>query len=502
MGGGASKAKAAAAAAAAADGDGQWMSRRDLPAGNPAWSKKAEPQLKGIHPKSLAGVRRPRRLAPSQSAIARPVGADAPHNPSLPKRQSNSAVMENPKADELVVMASAAGQDPVSVLNKLKDLLDTRVIDQSDYDKRKHQLLDRMMKEDDEHASTDPAQNNKAKQDNPAKPPVPDPAGWVGPANSRLLIGDDPGGRVGPTEGRCGKLTGPPKLLKAGKAWFLPRPISGELDPWEAERWWEGEAEHTEVSLNLTGWMDEGVATVAWLDPTTGEQLGELRMAGATLRRTTSRPRGQGTPGFLLQLSGQQLEDDDGLRVGGDLWAETEFHIRMSAGVMAVEEFEGWVDALGPYLAGHSVGVSLRFLQRFVKEHPEIVSDQMTTAQAYAQVTGVAVHSEKRAASSYRQFSPPSVPLSLTVALRRCYAAHRAGAQTDRVLCRRLPPGRSGQTRPACPRARPDDHLRQPRARCAGGAAYRDAGRDGAQGGQAGAAGLPGLLLDRLLLPV
>eukprot|EP01052_Picozoa_sp_SAG31_P061482 SAG31_NODE_20554_length_571_cov_0.877119_1_plen_151_part_10 len=151
MGGGGSKSKKGA------NDEEQWLQRRDLPPGNPFWTQPhPAPQLKGIHPVSKLGARKPRRLAPSQSLVAGH-GASALRTPLLPHGQKPvSGVMPNPGEDELVVMASAAGQDPVSVLNKLKDLLDSGMIDKADYDKRKHKLLDRMM-EDGSHISTNPA---------------------------------------------------------------------------------------------------------------------------------------------------------------------------------------------------------------------------------------------------------------------------------------------------------------------------------------------------------
>ena len=288
MGGGASKAQKqaeadAAAAAAAEDAGGErWLQRGDLPPGNPAWRQpRPVPQLKGSHSAPLAGPRKPRRLAPSRSAFERPVGADAPHNPSLPKGRQHgglNGVQTNPKTGELVVMASAAGQDPVSVLNKLKELLDSGTIDQADYDKRKHKLLDRIMEEDGNTISTDPNQNAAneaaaaAAKLEKEEPPLPDPAGWSGPKGASGQAAAASKRQPWPSDAR---------EIRAAKVWLLAKEaVVEDLDPWEQGRWWEVRdktlptaAAAAPPPLRRRSAAAAAASSVQWVSPLCAQQL-------------------------------------------------------------------------------------------------------------------------------------------------------------------------------------------------------------------------------------
>eukprot|EP01052_Picozoa_sp_SAG31_P045195 SAG31_NODE_8161_length_1506_cov_1.821606_1_plen_385_part_01 len=139
--------------------------------------------------------------------------------------------------------------------------------------------------------------------------------------------------------------------------------------------------------------------------------MGEVRLGQqALVRRTTTRPRGQGTPGFVLRVPLEHRSRSDGENDSAGAIAQEwqEFHVQMLSTAMAVDEFESWMDALGPYLAAHSVGVSLRFLQRFVKENPTIVSEQMTTAQAYAEFVVVGLKPTESYVEAHLKGDPQS----------------------------------------------------------------------------------------------
>ena len=84
-------------------------------------------------------------------------------------------------------MGNATGQDPITVLSKLKDMLDSRMVDQAEYDRRKQQLLDRMVADDTDE----------------------------GNASKSAASGTQGGGTI----------------VKTGRVWLLAKPSEDELDP-------------------------------------------------------------------------------------------------------------------------------------------------------------------------------------------------------------------------------------------------------------------------------
>ena len=125
--------------------------------------------------------------------------------------------LTTPLGRPLVVMASPAkGVDPAPKLGQLKGMLQNGLIEQSDYDERKRQLLDGMILEefDDVLAIADRA--------------------LAGAAASGL----SPTGSLG-----AGLEVEPSVLLKTARARVLVKPLDEDLDPWDRQRWWESEEE-------------------------------------------------------------------------------------------------------------------------------------------------------------------------------------------------------------------------------------------------------------------
>jgi hypothetical protein len=277
----------------------------------------------------------------------------------------------NEKSDVVVMAApaDAPGVDPTPKLRQLKSMLEQGLIEQSDYDERKRQLLDGMILEefDDVLAIADRALADAA-------------TSGLSPAGSRG-VAFSPGVAQG-----LGVERG--VLLKTARARLLVKPLDEHLDPWDQQRWWESDVGREERLLKLFA----GTDALSWHAISSGEKLGEISLRDSTLRRTTTRPRGQGAPGFVL--SSRQRADEVGAL------SCTECHVRMlpvdARGESSeLAEFEAWMDALAPFLPRQGVGVSLHFLQRFVAEHPGIASwsgNEQITGTAPGGITSAEVY--------------------------------------------------------------------------------------------------------------
>ncbi len=313
----------------------------------PAWSAGAPPLAAPRLPprKARRTLEQHTLKAPALRAAGKELGAP-PGSGKSGFEKSDVVVMASP--------ADALGCNPAPKLGQLKGMLQNGLIEQSDYDERKRQLLDGMILEefDDVLAIADRALADAA------------------------AIGLSPAGSLGVEPG---------VLLKTARARLLVKPLDEDLDPWDRQRWWESNVGREERLLKLFA----GTDTLSWHAISSGEKLGEIRLRDCTLRRTTTRPRGQGTPGFVLTSRGSSESE---VAVAGAPH-RTECHVRMletdTGGEMAeFAEFEDWMDALAPFLPRQGVGVSLRFLQRFIHEHPQIVSSSATAAISGAGTTG------------------------------------------------------------------------------------------------------------------
>ena len=326
MGGGGSKASSATS-------NGSHGGLSSAHAVVPAWSAGAPPL-----PAPRLPPRRARRTLEQHTlkAPASRVGSDG--YASL----GNAGGYE--KSDVVVMASPAKGVDPAPKLGQLKGMLQNGLIEQSDYDERKRQLLDGMILEefDDVLAIADRA--------------------LAGAAASGL----SPTGSLG-----AGLEVEPSVLLKTARARVLVKPLDEDLDPWDRQRWWESDVGREERLLKLCA----GTDALSWHAISSGEKLGEISLRNCAIRRTTTRPRGQGAPGFVLI----SRAGSEGEAAAFGAPHRTACHVRMLATdgggeTAGLAEFEDWMDALAPFLPRQGVGVSLRFLQRFMADHPEIAS--------------------------------------------------------------------------------------------------------------------------------
>eukprot|EP01046_Picozoa_sp_COSAG06_P034403 COSAG06_NODE_3599_length_5136_cov_24.510621_7_plen_816_part_00 len=312
----------------------------------PAWSS-------GVPPLAVPTVapRRARRTL-QQNTVKVPAPRPDPSGP--PGAMATKGGYEK---SDVVVMASPAGgpgADPSPKLGQLKGMLQNGLIEQSDYDERKRQLLDGMILEefDDVLAIADRAL-----------------AGAAGSLASPASLGAP----LSP-DAAVGQGVEPSVLLKTSRARLLVKPLDEDLDPWDRQRWWESDVGREERLLKLCA----GTDTLSWHAISSGEKLGEISLRDCTLRRTTTRPRGQGSPGFVLTSRGSS----EGEVPLAGAPHRTECHVRMAvddgAELAELAEFEDWMDALAPFLPRPGVGVSLRFLQRFIAEHPEAAARVVT----------------------------------------------------------------------------------------------------------------------------
>lgn len=294
------------------------------------------------------------------------IKAPAPRSCDEPGREGGGELRRGYEKSDVVVMASpagGAGADPAPKLGQLKGMLQNGLIEQRDYDERKRQLLDGMILEefDDVLAMADRALAGAAAS------AVSSPASLGAPLGAAQGLGVDPS-----------------VLLKTARARVLVKPLDEDLDPWDRQRWWESDVGREDRLLKLFA----GTDVLSWHAISSGEKLGEISLRDSTLRRTTTRPRGQGAPGFVLT---SRAGSEDEVAVAGAPH-RAECHVRMlpaenGGKITELEQFEDWMDALAPLLPPQAVGVSLRFLQKFIDQHPEIAGTGtgggMTSATVY-----------------------------------------------------------------------------------------------------------------------
>ena len=340
MGGGSSKAEKAAAKASGAEHHAGISSAHSIV---PAWGAGNDP-LAG-HAISSAGPRKARRALEVNTLKAPAPGRS---------REDSLKIEADPDGwkSDVVVMASPFGEgaDPSQKLGQLKGLLQNGLIEQADFEERKRQLLDGFVSDDGVELSEVRSPREAAVEE-------------------------------------------PSALIRTGRARLLVKPLDEDLDPWDRQRWWESDVGREERLLRLSAGND----VLSWHAISSGEKLGEIGLRDCILRRTTTRPRGQGSPGFLMMsraAEGEVPEAGKGHR--------TECHVRIivepdetgdGGGGQSEEsaqpewvEFEAWMDALAPFLPRPSVGVSLRFLQRMLSENPRVADDDLSSAELYREI--------------------------------------------------------------------------------------------------------------------